>query len=75
MELFQWKNGEELEQYIRTHKERIGEELSDVLYWVLLMSRDLGISIEETFLKKLREIEEKYPVDKARGNHKKYSEL
>ena len=75
VELFQWKNGEELDRYVETHKEEIGEELSDVLYWVLLMSRDLGISIEEAFFKKLREIEEKYPVDKARGNHKKYSEL
>ena len=29
LEHFQWKNGDELKEYIKTHKEEIGEELSD----------------------------------------------
>lgn len=75
VEHFQWKNGKELEEYISTHKEHIGEELADVLYWVLLMSHDLGIDIVDALNKKLDKNEEKYAVEKAKGNHKKYTEL
>jgi dCTP diphosphatase len=46
LEHFQWKNGEELETYSKSKKEDVGEELADVLYWVLLMSHDLEIDIK-----------------------------
>jgi NTP pyrophosphatase (non-canonical NTP hydrolase) len=75
LEHFQWKNGEELEEYIKNHQEDIGEELSDVLYWVLLMSYDLDIDIVQALSKKMCKNEEKYAVEKAKGNHKKYNEL
>lgn len=75
LEHFQWKNGKELEEYVITHKEHIGEELADVFYWVLLMSDDLGINIANALEKKMDKNEEKYDVEKAKGNHKKYTEL
>jgi dCTP diphosphatase len=75
LEHFQWKNGAELEEYIDTHREHIGEELADVLYWVLLMSHDLGIDMAKALTKKMDKNEEKYAVEKAKGNHKKYTEL
>ena len=75
VEHFQWKNGKELEEYISANKEHIGEELADVLYWVLLMSHDLGIDIVEALSKKMDKNEEKYTVSKAKGTHKKYTEL
>jgi len=75
MELFQWKNTEEITEYIKTNKNDIGEELADVLYWILLMSHDLDIDILETLDKKLLKNEEKYPIEKAKGNHAKYNEL
>ena len=75
LEHFQWKNGKELEEYAKTHKEHIGEELADVLYWVLLMSNDLDIDIGKTFEAKMKKNEEKYSVEKAKGNNKKYTEL
>lgn len=75
MEHFQWKNTEEMQNYIQTHKEDIGEEIADVLYWVLLMSHDLKIDILDALSKKMDKNEKKYNVNKAKGNHKKYSEL
>lgn len=75
LEHFQWKNAGEIEAHIASHKEEIGEELSDILYWVLLMSHDLGVDIGEAFMAKLRKNEEKYPVAAAKGSHKKYTEL
>ncbi len=73
MEHFQWKNNEEMQEYIKFHKNEIGEELSDVLYWVLLMSHDLDIDIKKAFEDKMLKNEAKYPIDKAKGKHDKYT--
>ncbi|MDD2680749.1 MAG: nucleotide pyrophosphohydrolase [Patescibacteria group bacterium] len=73
MEHFQWKNNEEIQEYIKSHKNEIGEELSDVLYWVLLMSHDLDIDIKKAFEDKMLKNEAKYPIDKAKGKHDKYT--
>jgi NTP pyrophosphatase (non-canonical NTP hydrolase) len=75
LEHMQWKNGQELTDYIVSHKHDIGEELSDVLYWVLLMSHDLGIDLPVAFEEKMKKNEMRYPVEKARGVNKKYTEL
>jgi NTP pyrophosphatase (non-canonical NTP hydrolase) len=75
MEHFQWKNKEEIEKYVETNRVDIGEELADVLYWVLLMSHDLKINILEALEKKIQKNEDKYPVEKAKGKHTKYNKL
>lgn len=75
MEHFQWKNKEEMEEYIRLNKDEVAEELADVLYWILLMSHDLDIDIKEAFENKMKKNEAKYPVDKSRGRHDKYNKL
>jgi NTP pyrophosphatase (non-canonical NTP hydrolase) len=75
MEHFQWKNENEMQKYIKSHKKEIGNELSDVLYWILLISHDLGIDIKKAFIRKMAISNKKYPVKKAKGVHKKYTEL
>lgn len=75
LEHFQWKNKEEMEKYVKVSKQEIGEELADVLYWVLLMSHDLKIDILDALTKKIRKNEKKYPVKKAKGKHTKYTKL
>lgn len=75
LEHFQWKNREEMEVYVKTNKEEISEELADVLYWILLMSKDLDIDVLEALGKKMKKNEDKYPVEKAKGKHTKYTEL
>lgn len=75
MEHFQWKNNEEIQDYIKSNKKEIGEELADVLYWVLLMSHSLDIDIKQAFEDKMLKNETKYPIDKSRGKHDKYNKL
>ena len=75
LEHFQWKSKEEIEEYIVSNKNGIGEELADVLYWILLLSHDLNINIYKALDKKIKKNEEKYPVDKSKGKHTKYSKL
>lgn len=75
MEHFQWKNNEEMEKYVIEKKNEIGEELADVLYWVLLMSHDLKIDVLDALEKKMQKNEEKYPIEKTKGKHDKYNKL
>jgi dCTP diphosphatase len=75
LEHFQWKNEEEVQEYVKRQKKEIGKELADVFYWVLLMSHELDIDLEKAFLSKMKENAKKYPVKKAKGKHAKYTEL
>jgi NTP pyrophosphatase (non-canonical NTP hydrolase) len=75
LEHFQWKSKEEMEKYAIDKKDEIGEELADVLYWVLLMSHDLKINVLDALGKKIKKNEAKYPVGKAKGKHTKYNKL
>lgn len=75
LEHFQWKNDNEVSEYLKDHKEHIADEIADVLYWVLLMSHDLDINLLEASERKLEKNKLKYPIEKAKGNHLKYSDL
>lgn len=75
MEHFQWRDEKETQEYLKTNKEHVAEELADVLYWVLTMSHDLEIDIIEATNKKMDKNEVRYPVEKSKGNHTKYDKL
>lgn len=75
MEHFQWKNDKEIKEHIRKHKSEIGDELADVLYWVLLMAHDMDIDLNKAFSSKMKKNEKKYPLEKSKGKHSKYTEL
>lgn len=75
LEHFQWKSTEEIDKHLRDNKDEVADELADVLYWVLLMANDLNIDIVAASSKKLDKNEIKYPIEKSKGNHKKYTEL
>jgi NTP pyrophosphatase (non-canonical NTP hydrolase) len=75
MEHFQWKNTEEMQKHLLEKKEDIGDELADILYWVLLIGHDFEINVLEALERKIAKNEAKYPVEKAKGVHKKYNEL
>ncbi len=74
-ELFQWKSETDLKKFPEQERQKLAAELSDVLYWVLLMANDAGIDLEAAFQEKMEANRMKYPLEKAKGNNKKYSEL
>lgn len=75
MEHFLWKNEVEMQKQVKEKKEEIGDELADVLYWILLMSHDFKIDLSKAFIKKLAKSGKKYPIKKSRGKHTKYTDL
>lgn len=75
LEHFQWKSKEEIEEYVKTHKADIAEELADTFNWILVLSHDLGIDIMQAAQEKIKKNEQKYPIEKAKGKHTKYNKL
>ncbi len=75
LEHFQWKNAEEIKQHLKNKNEDVSDELADVLYWVLLIAHDLDIDVLKSAERKMAKNEMKYPVEKAKGKHTKYTEL
>jgi dCTP diphosphatase len=75
LEHFQWKNTEEIAAHIKNSKGEVAEELADVFYWVLLLANKLDIDLVDAFERKMEKNAAKYPVAKAKGSHKKYTEL
>jgi NTP pyrophosphatase (non-canonical NTP hydrolase) len=75
LEHFQWKSEAEISEYIKTDKKHIGEELADVLNYLLLMAHDFDIDLIKASENKIELNAQKYPVDKARGKHTKYNKL
>lgn len=72
LEIFQWTKDNNLPEDKRKELE---EELADVYYYLLLLAHETGIEIKKAFEDKMALNQKKYPVDKAKGNSKKYNEL
>ncbi|WP_366557941.1 nucleotide pyrophosphohydrolase [uncultured Oscillibacter sp.] len=72
LEVFQW-SGTDL--YCEEKRDKIREELADVLSYCILMADVCGMDLDEIMNEKVSKNEEKYPVEKARGRADKYTEL
>lgn len=72
LEKFQWKLNEELS---KEEIEELKDELADVFIYTLLISYQLNIDLLDAADKKLEKNALKYPVEKAKGNAKKYNKL
>jgi len=75
LEHFQWRNKEEAEEYMHTHKDEVGEEMADVALYLFEMADNAGVDLFDAMRKKLQKNAEKYPVEKAKGTHAKYNKL
>lgn len=69
LELFLWKNADE------ANKEKVKEELADIFAYAFLLAEKYKFDIKDIVLEKIKKNGEKYPVDKSKGNAKKYNEL
>lgn len=67
LECFQWDS--------HYDKDAVCEELADVVNYCVVMADKLDVDLEDIVLKKLEKNRQKYPVEKAKGTSKKYTEL
>jgi len=71
-ELFLWKNDNESEN---VNPDKLKEELADVLSYAFLLAEKHKLDIFDIVQEKIKINAKKYPVEKAKGTAKKYTEL
>ena len=76
-ERFLWKTDAEVDRDLADAATRAGvaDEIADVVMFAMLLADRLGIDLAEAIAAKLAANEQKYPVNLARGNARKYTEL
>ena len=75
LEHSQWKSEKELRAYLKKRREFVADELADVLHVLLLLAEHANIDLAAAFEAKMKKNRAKYPIEKARGSAKKYTEL
>jgi dCTP diphosphatase len=77
MELFQWLDGPQSVALCRdpAKREAVAEEIADVVIYALEFAHVAGIDVAAAIGAKMAKNAAKYPVAKARGNARKYTEL
>jgi NTP pyrophosphatase (non-canonical NTP hydrolase) len=69
LELFLWKKPDEAD------KEKIKEELADVFAYAFLLAEKYNLDVKDIVFEKIEKNGKKYPIEKSKGNAKKYNEL
>ncbi len=75
LEHFQWLTDEQSRSMPEAKRDAVAEEVADVFLYLLQLSDKLGIDPLDAARKKLQLNAVKYPVERAKGTSKKYSEL
>jgi NTP pyrophosphatase (non-canonical NTP hydrolase) len=73
MEHFLWETPEA--SHDKATREDVADELADIIVYAIEFANISGIDISTAIRAKMRKNAEKYPVDKARGNSRKYTEF
>ena len=75
MQHFVWQQEDQLEERVKARREEIASEIADVGILLFELADNLGFQLGEVMEAKIANNEVRYPVEKARGNNRKYSEL
>ena len=75
MELFRFKSAEEVKEMVKEpeFREKVGAELADSLFLLLLLAHESGVDLPRAFREKLDILEQRYPEDQARGRNDKWT--
>ncbi|MFK7972370.1 MAG: nucleotide pyrophosphohydrolase [Bacteroidia bacterium] len=69
LELFLWKDSKDAEIL------KVRDELADILSFAFLIANYYKFDVTEIILDKIEKNAKKYPIEKSRGNARKYNEL
>ena len=74
-EEFLWKSEDDIAGMLNTPstREAISDEMADVFAYLLLIAEKTGIDLEEALIAKMDKNNDKYPVDKVKGDSRKYN--
>jgi dCTP diphosphatase len=74
-EIMLWTPTDQSAKKVEEKREAVEHEVGDILVYLLRFCDVTGIDPIEAATKKLKLNAEKYPIHKAKGNSKKYTEL
>ncbi len=72
---FVWQQEGQIEAKVEAKRAEIASEIADVGILLFELADNLGFKLGEVMEAKLANNALRYPVEKARGNNRKYSEL
>lgn len=75
LEHFQWLTEEQSRELHGARRQQVAHELADVLLYLLQLADHLGIDPVQAAREKMVLNAERYPVNKAKGTSRKYTEL
>tara|TARA_B100000287_G_C20661728_1_gene790359 strand:+ start:5 stop:370 length:366 start_codon:yes stop_codon:yes gene_type:complete len=75
LEHFQWEKNCQEKLKINKNKQKVSDEVADIMLYLLRFSDIAKINIEEACLTKIKKNEKKYPVKLCKGKSIKYTEL
>jgi dCTP diphosphatase len=77
VELFQWlsEDGSRRVALDTATSRRVRDEIADVLIYLVRLAAVLDVDLDEAVRSKLAANAHKYPIERARGNARKYTEL
>jgi NTP pyrophosphatase (non-canonical NTP hydrolase) len=75
VEHFQWLTEEQSEELSEEKLGLIENELADTFIYLIRLADKLDVDLFEVAQKKIEINKQKYPIGKAKGNAKKYTEL
>ena len=75
VEHFQWLTQAQSDNLDSAKRAEIKEEIADVMIYLTRLADRLGIDPVQAAEEKIRLNEKRYPVEKARGNAVKYTDL
>ena len=75
LERFQWLTEDQSRNLPPEELRKVRYEMADVLNYLVRLADKLDVNLLEAAREKIEINAQKYPVDKARGSAKKYSEL
>lgn len=73
-EHFQWLTEEQSKDLSDDKLIEVGEELADILMYLVRLADKLGVDLDKVIERKLTINAQKYPARKVRGSAKKYTE-
>jgi dCTP diphosphatase len=75
LELFQWLTEEQSRELESAQRDLAALEMADVLLYLVRLADQLGVDLLDAAYRKMGLNAEKYPIDRARGHSRKYTDL
>lgn len=77
LDIFRFQSEDQMKTLFQDEmsREHIKEEIADTLFFVIRFAQMNGLDLSQCLQEKIKKNNQKYPVEKAKGCNRKYTEL